>query len=101
MREQMLQMKEQESCEAYFFRQLDEAYARVDALFGEEAAARGIQPAGEAVLASLTAAAVLILRGQCVRASFTLPRGERAQLSRDRKGGLCIRRRAESAGARG
>jgi len=101
MTERLLRMERREEDEARFFRRLDEAYARVDALFGEAAAARGESPASEAVLASLTAAAVLSLRRQCLRASFTLPRGTKALLSQDKKGGLCIRRRGESAGARG
>ena len=97
MREMITMTKEEETAETRFFRQLDEAYARVDALFGETAEAR----VGEAAFASLTAAAVLILRGQCIRASFTFPRAGQALLSRDKRDGLCIRRRRESAGARG
>ncbi len=79
--------------EAGFFQKLDEAYEHVDRLFGTQV--------GEAVLASLTAAAVLILRGQCIRASFTLPYIGQALLLKDSLGRFCVRRRRERTGVRG
>ena len=77
-----------------FYDALEEAFSRVDALFGDRAQAQGHGRQPEAVLASLTAAAVLIIRGKCLHASFTLPHGAAAVLSRDGTGGVRIVRRA-------
>ena len=79
--------------EGRFLRQLDDAYARVDRLFGGE-------DISEAVMASLTAAAVLIARGQCIRASFRLARGDTAMLGKDKNGKVRVSRRREKKAVR-
>ena len=79
--------------EGRFLRQLDDAYARVDRLFSGE-------DISEAVMASLTAAAVLIARGQCIRASFRLARGDTAMLGKDKNGKVRVSRRREKKAVR-
>ena len=54
----------------------------------------------EAVMASLTAAAVLIARGQCIRASFRLARGDTAMLGKDKNGKVRVSRRREKKAVR-